>query len=780
MNYRKRVKVGTLALILLTSVIFVYVAHSIDVEKQEESRELRDERSPKAGWEISGKSSDDIRLQTVFDTNIQSDRTTWLNANNTRRDTSRLYWPALEGAQLTYFSNTSAIIDAYFEDDFGEIIEGENKVTLPDRIIISPRGNEIRTDISSYYYPDLVNNDGFVVIFETSWYSFQFNLDGEIAFAKVDLNYTFFLPEGAALVSYAPEDAAVDKQGDRYVVSFNYIDREADPYHDPLTYEITYVFDDIFLKFADLSFQNLRQQQMIINEQQRTVNLSFTLRIIGILGILLSLLSILLSFILTKIQYNKQMKKAKELPRSLIKDIEETEGKTTPRIKSYFSLILLLFLIFNTSLLGLSIEIGSENTQEEVTGVEEKYLGVQGVSTVLEGREQLNVSEKWKGNINSQTNQINDTAGVDDGRDRINYTLSIQLERNLIATESVEIHFPKNYVEVNIWANTSTVHSFVPYTKNGQQLSYRTESDRFIISGINDDFIGYNVSWPYNVANNSGIYVYIDRFWLDYVNEDSTDSLDQYYNADVKVSITLPPDAFIYSASPSDLLIQRENVANRRKRIVFQDINREIDSRHNLFDFQISYAFENILDAIEKQTALFDNVQPQDQEFEREIVADVLQDAFFFSLIAIIAPIIAFLLSYLIFRKRALRNIEKEKQNYEKIIYVENEHIDAAKSVLTSNKQNKYWRIVVGSYYELIAKASEYVNKSLFSLSEDAVQSFAMPKLPDRVKADFVDLVREGREVKESSPESIAQNQGVSYMKRVNSFIFKLEREGKI
>ena len=780
MNYRNRIKVGAIALIFLTSVLFVYIAHSIDVENQEDSRALREERSPKTGWEISGKSIDDIKLQTVFDTNIQSDRTTWLNANNTRRDTSRLYWPALEGARLTYFVNTSAIIDQYFEDDFGEIIEGENKVTLPDRIVISPRGNEIRTDIYSHYYPDLVNNDGFVVIFETSWYSFQFDLDGEVAFANVDLNYTFLLPEGAALVSYAPEDATVDKQGDRYVVNFYYIDREADPYHDPLTYEITYIFDDLFLKFADLSFQNLRQQQMIINEQQRTVNLSFTLRIIGILGILLSLLSILLSFILTKIQYSKQMKKAKQLPRSLIKDIEETEGKTTPRIKSYFSLILLLILIFNTSLLGLSIEIGSENTQEEVTGVEERYLGVQGVSAVLEGREQLNVNEKWKGNVNSQTNQINDTAGLDDDPDRINYSLSIQLERNLIATESVEIHFPKNYVEINVWANTSTVNSFVPYTKNGQQLSYRTEIDRFIISGINDDFIGYNVTWPYNVANNSGIYVYIDRFWLDYVNEDSTDPLDQYYNADVKVSITLPPDAFIYSASPSELLIQREDVANRRKRIVFQDINREIDSRHNLFDFQISYAFENILDAIEKQTALFENVQPQDQELEREIVADVLRDAFFFSLIAIIAPIIAFLISYWIFRKRALRNIEKEKQNYEKIIYVENEHIDAAKSVLASNKQNKYWRIVVGSYYELIAKTSSYVSKSLFSLSEDAVQSFAIPKLPDRIKADFVDLVREGRDVKERNPESIAQSQGVSYMKRVNSFVFKLEREGKI
>lgn len=683
------------------------------------------------------------KAQSSFDTNVWISSETWYNADDTSFHYSEIAWPGLEGHTLIIFTNMSAIIEYRFWDAFGDLPVGDglNVEFEEDRIYVQLRDDAMYYEILSEYHPDLTSNSGFIVVFDTTWDMFGFAAgEGEEAYAKVDIDLKFWLPEGAALVSYAPEDAEVSKKGERYGVFWSYRDREMDPYHDPLTYEITYVFDDLFLKWADLMFQNQKEIQRLEDTKRRNQNLSFALRVVALLGIVLSILAALLAWLLTKLQFRQQLKKARDLPRTLIRDVER-ELKPQAKIKTLLAITLIaasLWLpvaVAATSPTSMSTSLSSPTT---ASGIDLQSF------TIPEASEDVVV---WEG--------------------------TIDLQRDLSSVETVFINFPIDQSRVYVWANTSEIDEFSAFTTSGVELSFEEKPDRYIINNVGTGF-GYQIKRPYRVSNNSGILVYIDRFWLNYVDPDMEGELNPYYHADITYRVLLPRDALIYSASPSAILT-RDETASGRERITYEDFDREIDAMHDMFSMQVTYTFTEILDAIEDQSALFDHLKVAEEQVE-ELETETLRDVVLFSIISLIAPIVSFLISYYVFRKRMLKQISDEQKKYEHIVFAEGAQIEAAKATLDASPHDRNRKAIQGSYFELLARISAHIGRSLFNMPKYEILRFGTATLPTITRPDFVQLVETGHSVAKITTMTIGANEAIKYVNSTRKLLSTLER----
>ena len=76
----------------------------------------------------------------------------------------------------------------------------------PDRYIIGPSSRSFQYEIEAYYEPDIVEDTGFIVVFNSQSVDFSIEIDGQPAFARTDYYNRITLPQGAGIVSYAPID----------------------------------------------------------------------------------------------------------------------------------------------------------------------------------------------------------------------------------------------------------------------------------------------------------------------------------------------------------------------------------------------------------------------------------------------------------------------------------------------------------------------------------------------------------------------------------------------
>ena len=190
-----------------------------------------------------------------------------------------IYWTELAGQGLNFFTNTSDVIDAKFYDyetgapmDQLSSCQGAYQLISNcvqdqgDRYLIIPAGRSFAYEIKSYYNPDIVQDTGFIVIFNSQSVDFSLTVDGVQKYAAVDYSNEIILPQGAGLVSWAPIDSGfvkLDKTPqNRFKLSWNYVNRAMDTKHNPLMIAVTYTYDAIFLAFQNRSIKINRKSNV--------------------------------------------------------------------------------------------------------------------------------------------------------------------------------------------------------------------------------------------------------------------------------------------------------------------------------------------------------------------------------------------------------------------------------------------------------------------------------------------------------------------------------------
>ncbi|MCK4972321.1 MAG: hypothetical protein KAS52_03315, partial [Candidatus Heimdallarchaeota archaeon] len=338
--------------------------------------------------------------------------------NDTMRSNAYIYWAELEGGRLIIYGNTSDMYQIEFWDGIGNLTLDADYTIYPDRLEITIRTTELYYQIRSNYYPDYFLDTNFIVIFDTFWAQFSYlTPEGEERYAPVNYHNKQLLPEGAGLVSYAPTDGAIIvKEGNSFGIVWEYSERAMDPFHEPLTYEITYNFDPIYLQFTEQMFNNQQQQQ----EKEQIDNLLDLLKtyfkLITYFAIIISLLAALLGYLRAKRKFKSRLNEARNMPKKMLKDIEKEEdpGK---RISSMFS-VLFLVLILSSALYQ-----GDNLTEAQ----DVSYL------------------------VNNKQVTIEDYSELEASGENILYDTSIDLGKDGIAYETVTIELPYTIDNFSIW-----------------------------------------------------------------------------------------------------------------------------------------------------------------------------------------------------------------------------------------------------------------------------------------------------------------------------------------
>ncbi|MCK5305498.1 MAG: hypothetical protein KAJ72_09610, partial [Candidatus Heimdallarchaeota archaeon] len=217
-----------------------------------------------SGLTINSKLNESSNVQAqAEDLTVIIERDQLYFKNDTVRTNAYIYWAELEGGQLIIYGNTSDMYQIEFWDGIGNLTQDADYIIHLDRIEITIRTTELYYQIRSNYYPDYFLDTNFIVIFDTFWAQFSYlTPEGEARYAPVNYHNKQLLPEGAGLVSYAPTDGAtIVKEGNAFGIVWEYSERAMDPFHEPLTYEITYNFDPIYLQFTEQMFNNQQQQE---------------------------------------------------------------------------------------------------------------------------------------------------------------------------------------------------------------------------------------------------------------------------------------------------------------------------------------------------------------------------------------------------------------------------------------------------------------------------------------------------------------------------------------
>ncbi len=658
--------------------------------------------------------------------------------DDTMKTLGYVYWAELEGGNLILYGNTSDMFVIAFWDARGNLTEGTDYMKYDDRMVITIRTTELFYEIQSNYYPDYFLDTNFIVIFDTFWAQFSYiTPEGEERYAPVTYHNKQLLPEGAGLVSYAPTDGAtIVKEGNSFGIVWEYIERAMDPFHEPLTYEITYNFDPIYLQFTEQMYENQLQQQEIEQLESLLDLLQTYFKLIAYFAVVLSLIAALIGYLRAKRKFKSRLNEAKSMPKKMLRDIE---GEEDPRKR--------VSALFNVAFIILLITPMLYTNQQQSDNI--TYI------------------------TNDRIITLGDTQQLGDSSRNIRYEVSVDLGRDGIAFETVEMEMPFTIDNFSIWVDTTEVLDFRAYNELGTPVSFQKFSDRYLIKNV-QGFIEYSIVKPYVYYNNSNILVYLDYFWLLFIDPD----LDNYSKADIEYSVIIPEGAILYSASPEDILTLTNTPEGRRK-CIFTDVDRQIDPYHDLFSTQLTYSFIDVIEAIENQSARFEHFRVE-TEISEEQRAALTQNLLFISLLGIIAPVLAFLLTYFIVRRRMLRKIKEEEEKHEMLISVEETQLQAMIDSQAIDLGKEPWKAMLGGYWELLTYLSRITPVNLMSTSEDLHEITIRKFIPSFLITETLEMVSTGRAISQSwtDGDQIYYNrqQARDYIESVMKLIEKLEK----
>ncbi|MHA2252648.1 MAG: hypothetical protein ACXAD7_19955, partial [Candidatus Kariarchaeaceae archaeon] len=525
------------------------------------------------------------------------------------------------------------------------------------------------------------------------------------------------LPPGAGVVSFAPIDKGflgIDKTEDgRWQLIWKYKHRAMDSRHEPLIIEVTYAFDEIFLKFTEQIYQNQQEQQRRIEEENRVDILNASFVVIATLAIVASIFSVLFAYLLARKRFQPKLDRARELPRRSASDIEKSESLKVPTKSLLLSGLILFPLLLNPLPVNSQIE---------------------------------NQSIIWKG--------------------------LYVLNEDLTLTEEVEITFPVYENEVYVYINTSGVDIFAAYDEFGTELQVTDEGHRYLVKNPGFKFT-YTIDRSYRnqLHNNSQMLVFLDRFWMEFLKPADAQQFDDLYlHVDLKYTVILPDGAFLYSASPSDLL-EISKTETGRWNITFTDTDRQMDAFHDVFETQITFSFVSILEAIEDLDSPFELPQQDDQDID-EIIKVASSEILLFSILGIIAPLISFLIAYWVLKRRYQKLIERIEQQQEEQIFIEGPQIQALAKAISKESGNRVYEGFTGHYWRLINKLSTLLKKDV-SLLENWQISQEILKLKIKIdEARILQLISIGQSV--LSDDSIGYDQLYEYAQEVDEIIHEL------
>ena len=698
-----------------------------------------------SGLTINSKLNESSNVQAqAEDLTVIIERDQLYFKNDTVRTNAYIYWVELEGGQLIIYGNTSDMYQIEFWDGIGNLTQDADYIIHLDRIEITIRTTELYYQIRSNYYPDYFLDTNFIVIFDTFWAQFSYlTPEGEARYAPVNYHNKQLLPEGAGLVSYAPTDGAtIVKEGNAFGIVWEYSERAMDPFHEPLTYEITYNFDPIYLQFTEQMFNNQQQQQ----EKEQIDNLLDLLKtyfkLITYFAIIISLLAAFLGYLRAKRKFKSRLNEARNMPKKMLKDIEKEEdpGK---RVSSMFSVFFLVLI------LSSALYQGDNLTEAQ----DVSYL------------------------VNNKQVTIADYSELEASSENILYDTSIDLGKDGIAYETVTMELPYTIDNFSIWVDTTKVLDFRAYNDLGAPVSYQEFTDHFLIRNV-QGYIKYEIVKPYVYYNNSNILVYIDYFWLLFVDEEAEDEDIGYLKADIDFTIVVPDGAILYSASPEDILTLSQTPEGRRK-VSFSDTDRQIDPYHELFSTQVTFSYIDVIEAIENQSARFEHFQV-DIELTTEQIVEFTRNLIFISLLGLIAPILSFLLTYFIMRRRMMRKIKEEEHKHEMLISVEEIQLRAMMDALKIDISKEPWKAMLGEYWELLSYLSRFTPVSMLGLKEEIHEKTVRKYLPSMLITETLELLSVGKALSDNwkNEEQIhcTGHQARDYLESVMKLIEKLEK----
>jgi len=667
--------------------------------------------------------------------------------NNTELTRGYIYWADLKGGTLILYGNTSSseMFSYAFWDSVGNY-SSDRLTFYPDRIEIQIRTTELYYEIYGAYHPDYFIDTNFIVIFDTFWAQFSYiTPEGEERYAPVNYYNKQVLPEGAGLVSYAPTDGAlIEKVGEEtYAIVWEYKERMMDPFHEPFPYEITYTFDPIYLAFTEQMFQNQQERQKNENEKNLLDMLKTYFKLIAFLAVILSIVAAIFGYLRARHKFKSKLQEAINLPKRMLKDIER-EVEPSKRVSSMFSagfFLLLLLMPVVTS------QLQDVQTTEPMLVNNNTQIGLAGLNSSLKQED----------------------------RD-IQYTAIIDLGKTGISFETVIMELPYTVENFSIWVNTESVIEFNAYDSSGLPISYQEFSDHYLIRNVKG-YIRYEIIKPYQYYNNSNILVYIDYFWLNFFDYE----IGNYSRADIQYTLILPEDSILYSASPESILTLGKTPEGRRK-VTFTDYNRQIDPYHDLFSCQVTYSFIDVLDAIENESARFEHFRVE-TKLTQEQINTLTKNIMFLAFIAIIAPILAFLLSYYIMRNRMMKKIKEEEQKHELLISVEELQIKALNESGKIDENKEPWKPMLGGYWELLAYLSRYTPINLLSLDDSMHEKILSKYIPKHLRQEIFELLSTGRAISSSIKKGetiyFTKSQARDYLEAIMKAIEKMEKERK-
>ncbi len=693
---------------------------------------------------INAKTNNVVAQETDFTVVISKDQ--YYFKNDTMRTDGYIYWVDLNspGGYLTIYGNTSDMYEIVFWDGIGDMNEDQDYFLEPDRIRVLPRTTGLNYRIRSNYYPDYFLDTNFVVIFDTFWAQFSYlTPDGDERYSPVTYHNKQLLPEDAGLVSFAPTDnAVIVKEGDSFGITWDYEERAMDPFHEPLTYEITYNFDPIYLQFTEQMFENQSQQQEIEQVESLLNLLQIYFKLIAFIAIAISIFAALFGYLRAKRKFKSKLNEARSMPKKMLKDIE-AEIDPRKRVSSLFNAFFILLLI------SPALYTNQQMTTDMDVVANNKMVTIEGYTPIM-------TSER-----------------------DIRYEASIELGEDGIAFETVIMELPFTVDNFSIWADTSSVLEFRAYNEFHAPLSYQQFSDKYVIRNL-QGFIEYEIVRPYTYYNNSNILVYLDYFWLLFVDPVLQDeSLPPIYSkADIKFTVIVPEGAILYSASPESILTLSQTPEGRRK-VTFIDEDRDIDPYHDLFSTQITYSFIDVIEAIENQSARFEHFRVE-TKISEEQRASLSRNLIFISLLGLIAPILAFLLTYFIVRRRMLRKIQEEEQKYEMLVSVEEIQLQAMNRAKEIDASSEPWKAMLGEYWELLGYISRIVPVNLLAAPEEIHERTDRQYIPSNLITETLEILSVGGALSNSwiSDEQIYYNkqQARDYLESVMKLIEKIEK----
>ena len=629
-----------------------------------------------------------------------------------------LTWYNLAGVYLGFFLNTSDVI--------GEISVMDPKTSEPvayqqleDRLLISPNSAYLNYSFSTYYDPDFIGDTGFVVVFQSQVVNFgSAGESGVSVFNNVDYRNKIILPEGAGIVSLAPTgNAVINEEGTNiWSITWEYRNWEMDSYHFPVLTEVTYSFDQIYLHFTQILYQNLLIQQKLLEEQNRLDLINSSFQLIAIFSFLLAIISIFLAYLIARRRFEPEKKKAESIPRREAVDIENTKGMEIS-LRNLFTCGLIVSLMFFSPVAFTPAQTASDDIQ-------------------------------WFGEF------------------EIFKDNTIKLNRR--------IELPYAQSSFRIWENISKIdlNSIQIKNANGGNLDYSLEADHLLIEEAGT-ILEYEYIYEFNPHNWSGILVYLDRFWLEFVNlnQDPTVPDDTYLKADLDYQVVLPSDAIIYSASPSDNYAKSID-PDGRKRITFTDQDRQIDAFHDAWECQISYSFINIFEAINR----IDDWE--DIRIEQRQVTDIISvatgEVLIFGLIGVITPVLAFLVAYWVFRKKHKKEIERLQNKKEEQILIEKSQIDSFLKTQAPEDESTVDKVFLGFYYLLKTKLSNAVDKNIEIIGLQKLEAKLKTSSPNLDFDEISRLLQEGSAFEKGEIQSVSMNEAISYGRNVEKSLINL------